>query len=1008
MARIEIQLFGLPTISVDGTPITLNRRKAICLLAYLVAAGVRQSREHLATLLWPDNDNTSALANLRHQLYILRRNIDDSLFSSSGAGIEIGDNVASDIQEYESCIHAVDTCAHIELAQCDNCRLSISRAISIYQDDFLKGFTSSGSAEFDNWQSSSTESYRRSFIWLLSRLAYIHEQCGETERAIEVASRWQEIDFLDEGAHRALMRLYARAGRRSQALRQYEMCSSILRTEIGTEPDEETWRLFQTIQQKTQAMPALKASESHRITEATAKSSLNNLPAQLTSLIGREKEIANISSLLSPKNERLLTLSGPAGVGKTRLALQVGLEMLEEVEHGVFFVDLSVTNEPERVASIIAQTLDVREGMGENRPLAEILKDHLKSKLMLLILDNFEQVVEAGSFVAELLASSPELVIIVTSREPLRVRGEREFPVMPLSLPIKGNGLSVEKITQYESARLFIDRAVAVKPDFSVTDENAQAVAEICIRLDGLPLAIELAAARIKILPPRALARRLTDRLRLLKGGARDLPARQRTLRSAIDWSYDLLDEDEKRLFVRLSVFSGGCTLEAAEAVCTIGDEWDFDVINGLASLVDKSLVRQTDTGGEPRFRMLETVGEYSRDKLEGTGYGDTVRSNHAQYFLELAEEADPKLRGPDQMTWLDRLETEYANLGAAIERHLKRDMTQEALRMTGALYWFWYRFGHFTDGRKWAKQALAQADKATPTRAHAGALNAQCYLEFCAGRTNININVELYRKSVMLCRKVGDKKELVFALSGLGLTESWKAGSYVGKPYVEESISIARDAADPWVIGYALWLSHVASVAGTVEEMYLPKECEEAVVMFRKAGDFWGTGSALQELGDVYERNGEYGKARPLFEQSLEKTRAAKDRFQMHNVLRHLGQVCFNEKAYRQAAKYRKKALRIAYDLGSIRNLSWLIYQLGQIATVEGDHAKAARLSGAYNVMAEDYELGIIDIDVVAETSHHSENYPAEYAEGRAMTLAQAVEYALVSESTGNEQHLI
>ena len=460
----------------------------------------------------------------------------------------------------------------------------------------------------------------------------------------------------------------------------------------------------------------------------------NNLVPQPTALIGRETELAGILDLINQEGVRLVTLTGTGGTGKTRLAVQVGAEMVETLEHGVFFVDLSLTNEPEPVVSIIAQTLDVREGMGENRPLVDILKDYLKRKRMLLILDNFEQVVEAGTLVAELLASSPELKIIVTSREPLHVREEREFPVPALSLPSRSEGQWVGKLTQYESVRLFINRAVAVKPDFSLANETAPAVAEICIRLDGLPLAIELAAARTKILPPQTLMQRLPDRLRLLKGGARDLPARQQTLRGAIDWSYELLDEDEKRLFARLSVFSGGCTLEAAEGVCAIGEEWDLDIIDGLASLVDKSLVRQTDSGGEPRFWMLETVSEYAREKLEGTGYGDSVRSNHAEFFLDMAEEADPKLRGPDQITWLDRLDAEFANLDVTIGWFLQNDKVQKVLRICCALFWFWHRYGYFTEGRNWTEQAIAIAGDTEPTREFTKALNALCFYIFMRG----------------------------------------------------------------------------------------------------------------------------------------------------------------------------------------------------------------------------------------------------------------------------------
>ena len=337
MAKVDIQLFGSPTINVNGTPVALRRRKSICLLAYLAVADVNQNRGHLATLLWPDKDSKSAMANLRNHLHILRRMGNDSLFSSCGvAGIRLCDSVATDIHEYESCIHAVSVCRHGDVAQCVGCRSSISRAVTLYRDDFMKGFTFSGSAEFDNWQSATTESYRSSFIQMLGRLAHIHEQCGEIEQAIQVATKWQEADVLDESAHRAMMRLYAKAGRRSQALRQYEKCSNILLGEMGAEPDEETWNTYQAILQEaspTHRSP-FKEGKYHSMERGATTIVEHNLPAQITSLIGRENEIADIASLLSHKEARLLTLTGPAGVGKTRLALEAGFEMLEEVEHG--------------------------------------------------------------------------------------------------------------------------------------------------------------------------------------------------------------------------------------------------------------------------------------------------------------------------------------------------------------------------------------------------------------------------------------------------------------------------------------------------------------------------------------------------------------------------------------------------------------------------------------------------------------------------------------------------
>jgi predicted ATPase/class 3 adenylate cyclase len=371
----------------------------------------------------------------------------------------------------------------------------------------------------------------------------------------------------------------------------------------------------------------------------------NNLPTQPTPLVGREKELAEISGRLRREGTRLLTLTGAGGTGKTRLALQAAADLLDEFEDGVTFVALAPITDPGLVSSAIAGPLGVKESA--ERSLMDNLEVYLREKRLLLILDNFEQVLEGALVVGELVGTCPGLKVLATSRIPLRLYGEQEYPVPPLSLPDPRTLPPSKDLTQYEAVRLFVERASAAKPGFSVTDENARAVAEICHRLDGLPLAIELAAARIKMLPPRAMLKRLGSSLKLLTGGAGDLPERQRTLRNTIDWSYGLLEEGEKVLFGRLSVFAGGRTLEAIEAICDGGGELPVDAFDGVSSLVDESLLRQEEgVGGEPRFYMLETVHEFALEKLEVSGQAEEVRRRHAEHFLELAEEAEPEVRG--------------------------------------------------------------------------------------------------------------------------------------------------------------------------------------------------------------------------------------------------------------------------------------------------------------------------------------------------------------------------
>jgi predicted ATPase/class 3 adenylate cyclase len=404
-------------------------------------------------------------------------------------------------------------------------------------------------------------------------------------------------------------------------------------------------RLYQlVIDQGAADFPALKTLENRP----------TNLPVQPTALIGRENELAEVEALLGREQVRLVTLTGTGGTGKTRLALQAAAALVEEFPSGVFLVSLAPVRDPELVVATVAQALGVREQPGE--PLERTLQAYLRDRKLLLLLDNFEQLTQAATAVSSLLAAAPQVKLLVTSRTPLHLSGEQVYEVPPLGLPDSALAMSVEALTQYESVALFIERAIAAKSGFATTNENAPAIAEICVRLDGLPLALELAAARVRVLSPQALLARLDERMKLLTGGAQDLDERQRTLRATIDWSYDLLSEQEKGLFVRLSVFAGGCRVEAAEAVVDPQGEGETetDLLDGLSSLVDKSLLRQReDPDGEPRFWMLETIREYATQTLRTSPHASALSERHARYFLAFAEQAAPELEGPAQRFWV-------------------------------------------------------------------------------------------------------------------------------------------------------------------------------------------------------------------------------------------------------------------------------------------------------------------------------------------------------------------
>jgi predicted ATPase/DNA-binding CsgD family transcriptional regulator len=443
---------------------------------------------------------------------------------------------------------------------------------------------------------------------------------------------------------------------------------------------------------------------------------LNNLPAQLTPLIGREQATQLACDLLRSAEVRLLTLTGAGGVGKTRLGLQVGTEMLEDFADGIYFVPLASINDPALVMPAIAEALDLKE-VGE-QALPDLLKAFLCNKELLLLLDNFEQVVAAAPRLSDLLVTCPKVKLLVTSRAVLHVQGEHEFLVPPLAIPNITQLPDLETLAQYAAVALFLRRAQAIQPAFQLTKHNAHAVAEICVRLDGLPLAIELAVARIKLLPPQALLARLGKRLGVLTRGTQDMPARQQTLRNTIAWSYHLLDAQEQLIFRRISIFVGGCTLEAIESICKAlsGAAETELVLDGVGSLIDKSLVQQTEREGEePRLIMLETIREYGLEVLEASGEEEITCQAHAHCYLSLAEGAEPHLHGPEQVMWFDRLEQERDNLRASLlwllERAEDRSRIEMALRLGTTLWWFWFVRGPTSEGWAVLSQALARSD---------------------------------------------------------------------------------------------------------------------------------------------------------------------------------------------------------------------------------------------------------------------------------------------------------
>jgi predicted ATPase/class 3 adenylate cyclase/uncharacterized protein HemY len=674
----------------------------------------------------------------------------------------------------------------------------------------------------------------------------------------------------------------------------------------------------------------------------------NNLPVQLTPIVGREKETEAVCSLVRSKGAHLVTLTGPGGTGKTRLALQVAAEALDDFADGVWFVDLAPITDTGLVISTIARTLGVKETAGQ--PLLDTLKGYLKEKAMLLVLDNFEQVISAAPDIGALLSACPSLKVLVTSRVPLRIRGEKEHPVPPLSLPSAStwSQATPERLTQYEAVRLFIERATDVKPDFQVTNDNAPAVAEICVRLDGLPLAIELAAARIRLLTPQSMLShltRLSNRLKLLTGGARDAAARQQTLRSTIDWSYDLLDEAEKQLFRRLAVFSGGRSLEAIEQVCNVEGDLQVDMLDGVGSLIAKSLMRQEEgVGGEPRFLMLETIHEYAREKLEESGEANELKRRHAVYFLQFAERADPALRGPEQVIWYKRLEEEHDNLRSALRWSLEADALQIALRLGGALWLFWSTYLHVSEGRSWLETALTREGSAShilaPFRAKALRAAGNLALE-----QNEHEHAAMWHEeSLALYRQLGDRAGVAAELNNLGLLAMHLQDYARAQPLLEQSLSAQREAGDR--AGMATALLNLGHIYENQGDYNAARPLLEASLAIRKEmGDRAASTDQLNDLGDMARIQGRYSEARALFMESLAILREAGD---MHGVgasLVYLGMVASDQGDYAEAQSFLQEAVELTRSRKDRTRLGWAAFNLGEVMRCQGDYDAARSL---------------------------------------------------------------
>jgi predicted ATPase/class 3 adenylate cyclase/DNA-binding CsgD family transcriptional regulator len=774
----------------------------------------------------------------------------------------------------------------------------------------------------------------------------------------------------------------------------------------------------------------------------TLESRPNNLPVQWTPLIGREREVATVQHLLQRETVRLVTLTGPGGTGKTRMALQVAAELIDLFPDGVYFVSLAPISNAAFVIPTIAQTLGLREVAGQ--PLLEHLKRELQQKHLLLVLDNFEQVVRAAPQLVDLLAACPTLKLLVTSREVLHVRAEHEFAVPPLALPDPTHLPELAELSHYAAVTLFMWRAQAARPDFQVTTANARAIAEICVRLDGLPLAIELAAARVKLLPPQALLARLGHRLEVLTSSAQDVSSRHQTLRNTIAWSYQLLDAQEQQLFRRLSVFVGGCTLEAIETVCIALDKSNGAgrVLDGAASLIDKSLLQQTEQeGDEPRLVMLETIREYGWEVLTASGEMGMTRQAHAEFYLRLAEETEPELRGAQSVLRLERLEREHDNLRAVMQWLLEQERAGQrkemALRLGSALEEFWYVCGPYSEGRAFLEQALAGSEGVAPSvRAKAldtsgkmvGILGDQDRAQVLheeslalsqalgdpAGiarslqglgwverhRGNYTAARRLSTEALALWREVGDKERVASTLRLLGLLHDTQGEHERARTLYEESLVLRRELGNKSAIADSLRMLAHELFHSQGDPMAVRSLLEEGLALYRETGGKNGIGYCLGLSAQVALSQGEVATARRLAEESVALQRETGDQLGMMDSLSLLGEVEASQGNYETARSLYEESLAIARKTGDKGGIAFNQEEFARVIAAQGELTWAARLWGSAEVLKEaigaprspfdrvSYERAV----AAARAQLGDKAFATAWAQGRSMTADQAL----------------
>lgn len=944
LEAVRIRMLGGFRVSVGSRTIEEDDwrlRKAAGLVKLLaLAPRHRLHREQAMDRLWPDSEAKAAANNLHHVLHVARRalgpvpgylSLRDGRLSLCREGW-----LWIDVEAFEEAAASARRARE---------PAAYRAALDLYVGDLLPD------DPYEDWAEERRESLRSLRLALLMELAGLHEERGERGPAAEALGRVISAEPAREEAHAGLMRLWAAGGERGRALDQYERLREALSRESDTEPSPKVRSLREEI--SSGRVPAANPVPGRPV-DAGTPDIRHNLPARRTSFVGRERELLEVKRELAMT--RMLTLTGAGGSGKTRLALETARDLAGAYPDGAWLVELAPLSQPSLMPQAVASVLGVREQA--DRPLEGTLAEALRARTLLLLLDNCEHLVDAAARLADLLLDAcPKVRLLATSREALGVAGEVNWPVPPLPLPDPEKTPTAAEIEGYGSARLFVERALYRPSAFVLTEENARAVADICRRLDGIPLAIELAAARVGAMAVEQVSERLSDSLGLLTGGGRTATARQQTLRGSLDWSYDLLDDRERDLFARLSAFAGGWTLEAAEAL-EPAHAREGEVLDGISRLVDKSLVLAgPSSGGAVRYGMLEPLRQYAREKLEEGGKAEAVRRRHATFFVALAEEAEPMLEEGDQAAWVERLGREHPNLRAALSWSLEAE-PEMCLRLAGAVWRFWQMRGHLGEGRRWLDEALE--------RGGGGIMRAR-------------------------------------ALRAAGAL-AWTQGDYrSAEPAFEESLALSREAGDGWTAARAL--NGLGSVARDLGDHARARTfLEESLVLWRGLENSEGVAQALQNLGGVAFYQGDHARAMGYWEESLAIYREIGEKHASAISLNNLGEVARIRGEHDRAAELGLKSLALFREIDD----RWAIFQsmisLGRLELAREDYDRAARLFASAQTLREtigaalspaensDYERNVAD----ARSALGETTFATSWEAGSSLGQELAVEYAL------------